>query len=77
LTIDTMPDWRRFALEKLGALDLTSAESEEIASELAGHLEDLYEEYRAEGLPESRAIACALSLVSDWRELMRNIRGAR
>jgi hypothetical protein len=70
-------DWRQLTAEKLSALDLDAAEREEIVSELAAHLEDLYQQYRERGLPESRAIASALDDVSDWRELGRKIRRAR
>ncbi|HUJ31992.1 MAG TPA: hypothetical protein VLY23_11980 [Candidatus Acidoferrum sp.] len=70
-------DWRLIARGRLGCLGLTTAESEEVFAELAGHLEDLYEHYREQGLPESRAFGCALNEVSDWRELGRKIVHAR
>lgn len=69
----TTRDWLCFARGRLGSLDLRPTEKEEIATELAAHLEDLYDEYRAQGLAESRAADRALNEVVDWRELKRRI----
>ncbi len=78
MTFDNLVrDWHELAAEKLDTLHLDTAEREEIVSELASHLEDLYEQYREQGQPESRAVRCALNEVSDWRELGRKIRRAR
>jgi hypothetical protein len=78
MTFDNLEwSWHQLPTERLDTLDLDTAEREEIVSELAGHLEDLYEQYREQGLPESCAITGALDEVSDWRELGRKIRRAR
>jgi hypothetical protein len=75
--MDPARGWESFARERLGSLDLTITESEEIVAELAAHLEDLYAQYREQGVPETCAVASALKEVSDWRELGRKIRRAR
>jgi hypothetical protein len=65
---------------RLGGLGLTPAQEEEIVAELAGHLEELYEEKRAQGLGESEAgeaVWRALDEVADWRRLARKIRRAK
>jgi hypothetical protein len=71
------PDWRRLAGEELGLRDLDATESDEITNELAAHLEDLHEQYRAQGVPESEAVERTLSEVFDWSELARRIRRAK
>jgi hypothetical protein len=71
------PNWRDLVRKKLACVDLDPSEFEEIAYELATHVEDLYERYREEGLSESEAVSGALNEVSDWRELGHNIRRAR
>ncbi len=63
--------------ERLGSLGLVASESDDVAAELAGHLEDLCEERRSEGLTESAAVECALEQVTDWRSLARRIRKAK
>jgi hypothetical protein len=45
----------------------------EIVAELAGYLEDLYEDQRARGACESEAIDRALEEVADGRRLGRKI----
>jgi hypothetical protein len=70
-------DWREFAREKLGSLDVSAREREEIVAELAAHFEDLGQHNRERGLSESCAMTAALNQVSDWRELSRKIRRAR
>ncbi len=72
-----MRDWGALVHEHLGGLELAPAQQEEIVAELAGHLEDLYEERRAQGLGESEAIERALDEVADWRRLARKIHRAK
>lgn len=72
-----MRDWGLLVRERLGALGLTPAQQEEIVAELAGHLEDSYDQRRAQGLCESEAIERALDEVADWRRLARKIRRAK
>ena len=60
----------RARLQGLGA---SAEQQSEIASELAGHLEDLYERARREGLCEPEAAARALAVIGDEAELRRRI----
>ncbi len=72
-----MHEWSALVREHLGGLNLAAAQQEEIVTELAGHLEDLYEEGRAQGLYESEAIERAFDEVADWQRLARKIRRAK
>lgn len=72
-----MRDWRRLVREKIDRVELPATQKEEIAAELASHLEELYEEQRRLGLHESQAYAAALSDVLDWAELTRRIHRAK
>lgn len=69
-----MVDWIALVEKQLGRLNVTRAQREEIAAELAGHLEDLEEEGRAAGLSESEAMCRALNEAGDWCRLAREIR---
>jgi hypothetical protein len=64
-----MPNWRRLARRKLTPLALDSTREDEIVAELAGHLEDLYEDLLRQGKSEVEAVRSALSTVADWDEL--------
>jgi len=64
-------------LERLEALGLSPTQEEEIVSELAGHLEDCYEECRTHGVCKSEAIERCLEQVASWPNLSRKIRGAK
>lgn len=72
-----MPDWNALVRRQLRSLGLTPAQQEEVVTELAAHLEDLYEEGRAQGLGESQAVERALDEVADWRRLSQKIRRAK
>jgi hypothetical protein len=67
-----MPDWSALVRERVGSLHLPRATKEEIVSELAAHLEDLYEAQIAGGMDESEAFERALDRAS-WRGLAKNI----
>jgi len=71
-----MPDWNLLVREQLKG-DVGLTQHDEIVAELAGHLEDRYDELRAEGAAESEAIEGALSEVTDWSALARRIRHAK
>jgi len=58
---------------RLQGLGVSAEQQSEIASELAGHLEDLYERARLEGLSEHEAAARALAVIGDEAELRRRI----
>lgn len=72
-----MPDWKAILRERLILKDLSSQQQDETIAELASHLDDLYEEYRAQGLNESDASARAMREVSDWRGLAETIQRAK
>ncbi len=67
-----MPDWSALVRERVGSLNLPRATEAEIVSELAAHLEDLYEEQIAGGMNECEAFERALDQAS-WRGLAENI----
>jgi len=68
-----MPDWREIARQRLTSLALDAERQEEIITELAGHLEDLYEDLVRQGKAEAEAVEFALGAVPDWEELRRKI----
>lgn len=71
-----MPDWQHLVRSRLGPLGLEPAREEEIVSELAHHLEDLYEGFLQQGMKQSHAVEKALASVEDWAALRRGIRRA-
>jgi hypothetical protein len=72
-----MPDWEVLVERHLGGLSLEPAEKAEVIAELAAHLEQIFEEWREQGLTEEAAIRRTLSHVEDWHELRRRIQIAR
>jgi hypothetical protein len=72
-----MRDWRHIVRDKIERLSLPVPQKEDIAAELASHLEEEYEERLGLGLPESQAFESALSDVADWAELTRRIHNAK
>ena len=71
-----MPDWNALVRERLDAAGAPSVDGADIA-ELAGHVEDLYEQLRRNGMCESEALGQALRVIRDWRELAERIRRAK
>jgi len=72
-----MPDWDGLLGEKLVGLSLEAGERREVIAELAGHLEETFEELRQQGLTEEAAVERALAQVRDWQSLRRRIQRAR
>lgn len=72
-----MPDFQRLVRERLGKLRLDSAQQEEIIAELAGHLEETYDQLRAKGLCKSDALQRSLEEEANWRQLSRKIQSAK
>ena len=68
-----MRDWQALVRQRLAGLQLDATEKKEVQMELAGHLEESYENLRSQGVPELKAVHCALSQVKDWRDLQRRI----
>jgi hypothetical protein len=72
-----MPDWDEFVCERLTGISLEPRERNEVAAELADHLEETFEQLRRQGLPEEAAVERALSQVKNWQSLRRRIQVAR
>lgn len=72
-----MPDWKAVVQANLKDLRLGPSEQEEVAVELATHLEDVYEQFKAQGLREPEALRLTLGQASTWKQLSRNIARAR
>lgn len=72
-----MRDWQTLVRENLLDLRLDPARQQEIVAELAGHLEDLYQEFLAQGLCNSEALRRSVEEVTDWPDLARQIQRAK
>jgi len=72
-----MPDWQELVRQRLSRLAVDAGEKDEIYAELAAHLEESYEVFCAEGLPEQDAIQLTLAQVADWQDLQHKILIAR
>src|SRR5580700_1881036 len=72
-----MPDWEALVGERLADSSLAPEERREVIAELAGHLEETFEQLRGQGLSEGAAIERAFSQVKNWRSLRRKIQKAR
>ena len=68
-----MPDWRAIARKRLDPLTLEARQQEEIVLELAGHLEDLYNDALRQGRSHAEALHSALGAASNWNDLRREI----
>jgi len=72
-----MPNWQELVRQRLSGLALDAAEKEEIHAELAAHLEESYEVFCAEGLPQREAVERTLVQVADSQDLQLKIHLAR
>lgn len=70
-----MPDWEQSVRRGLGAS--YAAAHPEVVRELAGHLEELYEEFVPRGVPLETAERRSLAQVSDWLRLRRDLERAK
>jgi len=68
-----MRDWQVLVRQRLSGLTLDWAEEEEDHAELAAHLEESYEVFCKEGLPEKEAVHRTFEQVADWQDLQRKI----
>jgi hypothetical protein len=68
-----MPDWREIVRDRLTPLRVGEKRQEDIVAELAGHLDELYEDMVRQGRSEVEAVRFASSSVADWAELRREI----
>jgi putative ABC transport system permease protein len=69
-----MPDWKPEVLRRLAPLKLAPTREDEIADELAQHLDDCYEELLANGLSEDSAFRAALEELRGEDLLARSLR---
>ena len=68
-----MRDWQELVRQRLAGLELDVAEREEVHAELATHLEESYENFRKQGMSKDKAAHRAISQVTSWRDLQREI----
>jgi hypothetical protein len=68
-----MQDWQQIARRQLELRDLPPAQREEVAREIAAHLEECYEQARLEEVDEDAAVERTLREVEDWRLLGADI----
>ena len=72
-----MPDWSKLVHDQLGRMVLGVGERSEIVEELAGHLEEIFDDLRRQGFSEEDATRGCLLEVEDWRGLGLRIEAAR
>lgn len=68
-----MRDWQDFVESKLAGLRLPPREKAEVMEELAAHMEESCESFRAGGLAAPEAMRRTFAQVTDWRDLQREI----
>jgi hypothetical protein len=68
-----MRDWQKLVRQRLSGLALDAEEKDEVQVELAAHLEESYEVFCKEGLPEKEAAHRTFEQVADWQDLQRRI----
>ena len=72
-----MLDWQKLVRQRLSGLALDGPEKDEVHAELAAHLEESYEAFSSEGVPEPEALRRTLAQVADWKDLQQKIDSAR
>ena len=72
-----MRDWRAYVRKHLELSRLEQADAEEVVDELAGHLEEYYEELRAQGLTEQEGYEWTCEQAGSWDQLQREVISAR
>ena len=72
-----MLDWSKPVHDQLGRMVLGVGERSEIVEELAGHLEEIFDDLRRQGFSEEDATRGCLLEVEDWRGLGLRIEAAR
>ena len=68
-----MRDWEAYVRRRLGSLRDTRGGEEGVVRELAGHLEECYAAFRAQGVPEEQAFSQTCEQAGNWGELRRGI----
>jgi hypothetical protein len=69
-----VPDWKPIVVLHLNGLDLDPPLRRELVAELAGHLEDRYDQLLAQGMIEADARRLVLDETPDWRGLVEDIK---
>jgi hypothetical protein len=64
-----MPDWRALVRARLTDAGLSPTTEIDVVEELAQHVEDRYEQWRADGLPDADAVTRSLQEL-DGQELV-------
>lgn len=72
-----MRDWNALVRDRLPEARLHSPQRNEIVAELAGHLEEFYDDQIGRGVSETQALNDALAQVSNWPDLARKIERAK
>jgi hypothetical protein len=72
-----MPDWREYVRGQLIAASNYRPVDEDVVTELAEHLEQVYVELRTSGLSNAEALQQARKQAGNWTELRRGIELAR
>jgi len=75
-----MPDWRAYVQDHLGSLSTSQSreeEDDEVARELAAHLEEFYAALLANGTPGAEAFSQACARAGNWRKLRIQIIAAK
>ena len=72
-----MPDWKKAVRERLAPAKLDPLSESEVVEELAQHLEDRYQELRANDLPEAECQRRVLAELKDHDQLAKGARLAR
>jgi hypothetical protein len=72
-----MHDWIAVVRENLNELDLPAEQEQAVVTEMAAHLEDLYEDYLRKGLSDAEAFQCSLEQATGLRTTRRKIRRAK
>jgi len=68
-----MPDWKRLVRVHLKLPPLHNQRAERIVEEIAGQLEDLYQEALREGASSRGAVGAAFAQIENWHELSARI----
>jgi hypothetical protein len=72
-----MHDWEALVRERVASISLEPEELREVIAELAGHLEETFEQLRRQGVTEEDAVERTFSQVKNWQSLSRKIQIAR
>ena len=68
-----MPDWKRLVRRHLKLPPLHDQRAERIVEEIAGQLDDLYQEALREGASPRKAVRAAFAQIENWDELSARV----